>query len=291
MPGNIGTGDDPLSLLRTEQLRLEVRQSDPSSLEANATWLRDDLDGKSDKLGELRWNDEGSVKSVPVLAVGSSGSDVSEARRVQLSGQTGFVPLVSPSDASYAALRAQVGGSTLAHHDSGSLSAPKIAFRDQNADQLKIYDIGSDTTTDTGETTRQLAAGDTDEDGTGEIAFRDNSTDTLKIHDPDSSTTTDTGEAMTSGLAISDTDGDGTGEIVFIDNFDVLNIHDTSSNTTTTTGEDAAFTGVAVGDTDGDGRAEIIFADGSGIIKIHDPNSDTTINTGENAFQFIFGIF
>lgn len=157
--GNIGTGDDPLSLLRTEQLRLEVRQSDPSSLEPNATWLRDDLDAESGKLGELRWNDDGAVKSVPVLEVGSSGSGVSEARRVRLDGQTGFVPLASPSDASYPGIRMQVGGSTLAHHDSGSLSGPKIAFRDASTDALKIHDPASGTTTDTGENTSFLAVG------------------------------------------------------------------------------------------------------------------------------------
>jgi len=195
MPGNIGTGDDPLSLLRTEQLRLEVRQSDPSGLEPNETWLRDDLDGKSGKLGELRWNDDGSVKSVPVLSVGSSGSDVSEARRVQLSGQTGFVPLASPTDAAYPAFRLQVGGSTLAHHNAGSLSGPKIVFRDPSTDAIKIHDPASGITTNTGENTFSLAVGDTDGDGTGEIAFRDPSTNAIKIHDPASGTTTNTGES------------------------------------------------------------------------------------------------
>lgn len=75
------------------------------------------------QLGTIRLQTGSGTVSVPVFALGDSGSNVYEFLRVQTAGGTGFIPVTSTSNATYPYLRlhSQSYG-TLAVHDSASIS-------------------------------------------------------------------------------------------------------------------------------------------------------------------------
>jgi len=103
-----------------EQQQLGVRQSDPANPEDGEAWLRDDLtDSLNDKIGELRWYVGSATNSVPIFDAGTSGTGITEELRVQINGQTGFLPVTQSG--TFTEHRIQSGGETRTLTDSKAL--------------------------------------------------------------------------------------------------------------------------------------------------------------------------
>jgi len=103
-----------------EQQQLGVRQSDPANPEDGEAWLRDDLtDSANDKIGELRWYVGSATNSVPIFDAGTSGTGITEELRVQINGQTGFLPVTQSG--AFPEHRIQSGGQTRTLTDTKAL--------------------------------------------------------------------------------------------------------------------------------------------------------------------------
>jgi hypothetical protein len=140
--------------------------------------------------------------------------------------------------------------------------------------------LSSTATTDTGEQTVALAAGDVDGDGVDEVVFGDANDDNLKIYDVEDDAVTDTGRSRTE-IITGDIDGDGVAEVVFTDSGDSIRYYDVQDDSTTDTDE-TAFN-FATGDVDDDGVDEIAYRDGSSNLKYYDVQTDSVTDTGQQA--------
>jgi len=103
-----------------ERQQLGIRQSDPANPEDGEAWLRDDLtDSANDKIGELRWYVGSATNSVPIFDAGTSGTGITEELRVQINGQTGFLPVTQSG--AFPEHRIQSGGQTRTLTDTKAL--------------------------------------------------------------------------------------------------------------------------------------------------------------------------
>jgi len=108
LPADMGRGIISAGLHRTERVKLEARTTDPPSPASGERWLRTDLNSETDKLAELRWYDGSSVKSINVVAIGTTDSGVAEPLRIQTPNGLGVIPAISPpADAGYPSQRLQ----------------------------------------------------------------------------------------------------------------------------------------------------------------------------------------
>lgn len=106
-------------LMRGEQWTLEVRTSDPQNPAADERWIRSDLDS-GDKIATYR---TGDGTDMPIYPTGTAEDTVSEAIRIEVSGQTGYVPIAPESDAEFQSRQVQHNGQRYAHHNSVSPGA------------------------------------------------------------------------------------------------------------------------------------------------------------------------
>lgn len=118
----MGRGIVESGLFRSERLTLEERTSDPSSTQEGEGWIRTDLNPDTDQLATLRFDNGSGTWDVPIYAQAATTDNVSKALRVEVGGNTGFVP-VTTSGGTFDALRLQHDGSTYAFHDALEASA------------------------------------------------------------------------------------------------------------------------------------------------------------------------
>jgi len=111
--GTISVGE-----LRSEQIKLQPRTSDPVGTIEGEAWLRSDIAPKTDQLATVRVDVGGSTVDVPVFATGTSGSNVTEARRVRVNGVTGYIPIgLVSEDPAYPQFRIAHNADTYAWHN------------------------------------------------------------------------------------------------------------------------------------------------------------------------------
>jgi hypothetical protein len=156
----------------------------------------------------------------------------------------------------------------------------EIVYLD-SSDNLKYYDVGDSTSTDTGDESYGSSTGDVDGDGADEIVYFDTS-ENLKYYDVGDKTSTDTGKQTPTTPSAGDIDGDGTDEIVYQDTSNDLDYYDVADGTNTHTGEGA--TKPSTGDIDGDGTDEIVYEDRSGNqnLDYYDVADGTSTDTGQD---------
>jgi len=131
---DLGSSSDPL-LFRGEQDVLEVRTTDPSNPEPDERWIRSDVAPETDQIATMRCGDG---TDIPIFATGTATDTVRECRRVRVGGQTGYMPIAPPADASFTERRFRHNGTTMAYHDAVS---PGAAIPDNAVNQWK-YDEG-----------------------------------------------------------------------------------------------------------------------------------------------------
>lgn len=95
------------------------------------------------QIGTINVETPSGTVALPVFATGDSGSSVIEAWKVQTAGGTGFVPLTSPTDATYPAIKVQAAGGVQAVHDSATVST-SVTIVDDFEDQ-DITEYAGDT--------------------------------------------------------------------------------------------------------------------------------------------------
>lgn len=103
-----------------EQWVFEERTVDPSSTIEGERWLRTDLNS-GDKIATLRVDAGSSILDIPIFEVGTS-VDVTEALRIEVNGLTGYIPMLSVSDAAFPELRMQHNSSVYGFHDAVDLN-------------------------------------------------------------------------------------------------------------------------------------------------------------------------
>lgn len=98
------------------------------------------------QLGTIRvQTDTNGTVTLPVFALGDSGSSVHEIWRVQTAGGTGFVPLVDPSSAAFPYVRIQTqNNGVLAPHNEATLSQWVDNFDDND---MAEYTLGEGSNT------------------------------------------------------------------------------------------------------------------------------------------------
>ena len=74
------------------------------------------------QIGTIKIETQKETRSIPVYAIGDSGSGVYEYWRVNTPNGTGFVPLAAISDATYSEIRMNTPSGDLAVHDAASTS-------------------------------------------------------------------------------------------------------------------------------------------------------------------------
>jgi len=100
-----------------EQYVFEERTADPASTVEGERWLRTDLNS-GDKLATLRVDVGGSTLDVPVFPTGTSEDGVTEALRLRVGSQTGYIPAVADTSAAgFPQLRLQHDGQVYGYHD------------------------------------------------------------------------------------------------------------------------------------------------------------------------------
>jgi hypothetical protein len=123
-------------LMRGEQWTLEVRTSDPQNPSPDERWIRSDLDS-GDKIATYR---TGDGTDIPIYPTGTAEDTVSEAIRIEVSGQTGYAPIAPESDAEFQSRQVQHNGQRYAHHNSVS---PGAAIPDSG---ISRYEFEQDVT-------------------------------------------------------------------------------------------------------------------------------------------------
>jgi hypothetical protein len=124
-----------------EQWVFEPRTSDPGTIQEGHRWLRTDLNS-GDKIATLRVDVGDSIVDVPVFPTGTAEDTVSEALRIRVGGQDGYVPIAPEAEAAFPALRVQHSGQLHAYHDRVS---PGAAIPD-SVDHQWSHDEGAGTT-------------------------------------------------------------------------------------------------------------------------------------------------
>jgi len=119
----MGRGIVVAGLFRSERYELESRTTDPASYNEGEAWLRTDLAPDANQLATLRFYNGTTIYNIPILSLGSSFASVDEALRVPVAGTTGYIPIISPADATFEDLRFQHNGGTTALHDEPGLAA------------------------------------------------------------------------------------------------------------------------------------------------------------------------
>lgn len=97
---------------RVEQIQLDTKTSDPSNPAKGQMWIRTDLTG-TDKVGELKWYDGGSINSVDIVTPGTTVNTVEEVLRVQTPNGKGVIKTAPVSSATHPQIRFPHGGSNL----------------------------------------------------------------------------------------------------------------------------------------------------------------------------------
>lgn len=134
-----------------EQWVLEERTADPPSTEEGERWLRSDLNS-GDKIATLRVDVGSSIRDVPIFSTGTAVDTVSEAMRVQVNGETGYVPIAPVAEANYPELRMQHNSELHGFHDRvepGSALPDSVvnnAYGWYDAENLSLNDGDSVTT-------------------------------------------------------------------------------------------------------------------------------------------------
>jgi len=115
MSQNLGSVDKPLEITG-EQWVLETRTDDPTNPGDGECWIREDLNS-GDRVATLLFGDG---TEVPLFATGTAKDTVSEARRLQVNGQTVYAPIIPAGDATYPAHRMEHNGEVYGLHDAMS---------------------------------------------------------------------------------------------------------------------------------------------------------------------------
>jgi len=119
----MGRGIIEAGLFRSEQFQLEQRTSDPDSTSEGEAWIREDIATESNQLATLRFDHGGGVWDIPIYEAGASESSVSEAWRVRVGANVGFIPIIAEDDAAFQEIRFQHAGGTRALHNAPGLAA------------------------------------------------------------------------------------------------------------------------------------------------------------------------
>lgn len=128
-----------------EQYVFEERTSDPSSTVEGERWLRTDLTS-GDKIATLRVDVGGSTLDVPVFPTGTSEDGVTEALRVRVGSQTGYIPAIADTSAAgFPQLRLQHDGQVYGYHnEQGVFAFFDVAISSTNSPVNEGSDLNVD---------------------------------------------------------------------------------------------------------------------------------------------------
>lgn len=112
----MGRGIIESGLFRSEQFGVEQRTSDPADHQEGERWIRTDLAPEADQIATYRFDMGTEVVDIPIYDANASVDGVEKVRRVQVGGQTGFIPFTSSSP-TYPEWAMQHNGSRLGAHD------------------------------------------------------------------------------------------------------------------------------------------------------------------------------
>jgi len=118
----MGRGIIESGLFRSEQYGVEQRTSDPSEHKEGERWIRTDLAPDTDQIATYRFDMGTEVVDIPIFDESATTENVEKVRRVQVGGQTGFIPFTSSGPA-YPEWAFQHNGSRLGAHDALTASA------------------------------------------------------------------------------------------------------------------------------------------------------------------------
>jgi hypothetical protein len=209
----MGRGIIESGLFRSERYELELRTSDPAAVSEGEAWIRTDIAPEADQLATLRFVSDSSTLDIPIFETGTSASSVSEAWRVRVGGVSGYVPLISPSDAEFQELRFRHDDSTTAVHNAPGLAAYFGVAIDATNSPVTA---GEDLTVDYAvENTGDLT-------DTQDIRLRDVGN---TVVDTDADVTLDGGQSTSGTLVWPTTDSDaGTGTIDVLSDDDLASV-------------------------------------------------------------------
>jgi len=128
-----------------EQFVFEERTADPGSTVEGERWLRTDLNS-GDKLATLRVDVGGSTLDVPVFPTGTSEDGVTEALRVRVGSQTGYIPAIADTSAAgFPQLRLQHDGQVYGYHnEQGVFAFFDVAISSTNSPVNEGSDLNVD---------------------------------------------------------------------------------------------------------------------------------------------------
>jgi len=119
----MGRGIIESGLFRSQKYGVSELTSDPADHQEGERWIRTDLAPETDQIATYRF-DMGAdgVVDIPIYDAGATVDGVEKVRRVQVNGQTGFIPFTS-SGATYPEWAFQHNGTRLGAHDALEASA------------------------------------------------------------------------------------------------------------------------------------------------------------------------
>ncbi len=112
----MGRGIIESGLFRSEQYGVSELTSDPADHQEGERWIRTDLAPETDQIATYRFDMGSEVVDIPIYDANASVDGVEKVRRVQVNGQTGFIPFTSSGPA-YPEWAMQHNGTRLGAHN------------------------------------------------------------------------------------------------------------------------------------------------------------------------------